>query len=267
MTIEISAHFTFELDGPTDILLQYEAADIPEQSVLWTDSRIDKSDYFARVAAQDEIGTRIWLRKEGHCEVDYKARIAIHRLTADLSALPAMQQHELPGETVQYLFDSRYCPAERFHSFVQEEFGTIEGGAKIVAMRDWVADHMSYEPGSSHSNTTALDSFVERRGICRDYAHVIVTMARAAGIPARYVSVYAPDVAPPDFHAIAEVFLADPDGSGRGTWHMVDGTFMADPEHTVKIGVGRDAADVSFLTSFGACDFREKTVRTEIVSD
>ena len=267
MVIDISAHFTFELNGPTDILLQYEAAELPEQSILSTNSQFDTSDYFARVAAQDSIGTRIWMRKDGHCEVDYKARVAIHRITADLSTLDMMEQHKLPGETIQYLFDSRYCPAERFHSFVETEFGELTGGAKIIAMRDWVAENMSYEPGSSNANTTALDSFVERRGICRDYAHVIVTMARACGFPARYVSVYAPDVSPPDFHALAEVFLADPDDSGSGTWHMVDGTFMADPSKTVKIGVGRDAADVSFLTSFGLCNFKEKTVTTEVVSD
>ena len=81
-------------------------------------------------------------------------------------------------------------------------------------MRDWIAGNFSYEPVSTTS-TTALDSFVERRGICRDYAHVLVTLARASAIPARYVSCYAPGVDPPDFHAVAEVFLADPDRAGR----------------------------------------------------
>jgi transglutaminase-like putative cysteine protease len=85
-------------------------------------------------------------------------------------------------------------------------------------------------------------------------------MARASTIPARYVACYAPGVQPPDFHAIAEVFLSDPETEGGGTWQLVDATGMADPAETVKIGVGRDAADVSFLTSFGPNQFRRSSV-------
>ena len=132
-------------------------------------------------------------------------------------------------------------------------------------MHDWIEAHFSYTPGSSDSNTTALDSFVERHGICRDYAHVMVTFARAAGIPARFVSCYAPRVTPQDFHAVAEVFLADPTNEGGGAWHLLDATGMARADEIVKIGVGRDAADVSFLTSFGPTEFLDKTVIVSVL--
>ncbi|MNC87715.1 Transglutaminase-like superfamily protein [compost metagenome] len=89
---------------------------------------------------------------------------------------------------------------------------------------------------------------------------MLITLARASAIPARYCSVYAPGVDPPDFHAVAEVFLADPTVPGGGAWHIVDATGMADPAHTVKIGVGRDAADVSFMTVFGEAQFEDKEV-------
>src|SRR5690606_20825523 len=145
-----------------------------------------------------------------------------------------------------------------FQPFAEAEFGALSGGQRILAMRDWIASNFTYTPGSSTSTTTALDSFVERRGICRDYAHVMVTLARASAIPARYCSVYAPGVNPPDFHAVAEVFLADPGIPGGGAWHIVDPTGMADPAETVKIGVGRDAADVSFMTVFGEAQFGDK---------
>jgi transglutaminase-like putative cysteine protease len=161
---------------------------------------------------------------------------------------------------VQYLFDSRYCPAERFQPFVEAEFGGLTGGTRVLAMRDWIASHLSYTPGTSNPTTTALDTFVERRGICRDYTHLLVTLARASAIPARYCSVYAPGVEPQDFHAVAEVFLADPTIPGGGAWHLVDATGMADPADTVKIGVGRDAADVSFMTVFGEVEFEDKMV-------
>ena len=190
----------------------------------------------------------------------YTARATIQRLLPDIAALDRLELHELPAEAVQYLLDSRYCPADRLQPFVEAEFGGLEGGARVMAIRDWIAGNMAYVPGCSDSNTTALDSFLERRGVCRDYAHVLIALARASAIPARYCSVYAPGVEPPDFHAVAEVFLADPTIPGGGAWHLVDATGMADPAAIVKIGVGRDAADVSFMTVFGEATFEDKQV-------
>ena len=139
-------------------------------------------------------------------------------------------------------------------------FAGTSGGERIAAIHDWVARKFTYAPGSSDAHTTALDSFVERRGICRDFAHMVVTLARASAIPARYVAAYGPDVSPQDFHAVAEVFLDDPASEDGGTWQLVDATGMASPDEIVKIGVGRDAADVSFLTSFGLVELCEKHV-------
>jgi len=78
-------------------------------------------------------------------------------------------------------------------------------------------------------------------------------MARASTIPARFVSVYAPGVNPPDFHAVAEVYLDD-------AWHLVDPTGMADPASIARIGVGADAADVAFMSSFGTMMLRQQSV-------
>lgn len=260
MPIDISARFSFSVDRLSDVLLQFEAAAIPEQRILDSHCVMSEAEHIARIAAQDEIGERIWLHVNGRFEVRYTAQVEVKRLLADIGTLSRLDPHELPGEAVQYLFDSRYCAADRFQPFVEAEFGDSTGGARIVAIRDWIAHNFSYVPGSSTSTTTALDSFVERRGICRDYAHVMVTLARASAIPARYCSVYAPGVSPPDFHAVAEVFLADQTVPGGGAWHLVDATGMADPAETVKIGVGRDAADVSFMTVFGNAEFEDKDV-------
>lgn len=259
MTIDLSARFSFTLPGPTDILLQFEAAHIPEQAIVNAQTVLSPSLHCARVPAQDAIGERIWIRAEGLFEVSYTATAEITRQVVDLGSLDQVMHRHLPGEAVQYLLPSLYCPSVRFQSFAQAEFGAWQGGAQIEAIERWIFAHFSYEPGSSTNLTTALDSIVERRGVCRDYAHVLITLARACGIPARYVSVYAPGVKPQDFHAVAEVFLADPGGEG-GTWQLVDATGMARPEEMVKIGVGRDAADVSFLSNFGPCRFEGQQV-------
>ena len=263
MTLHIKTQFSFKLPCMTDILLQFEAAHIPEQRVLSSDTQLTPSQHQAWVPAQDAIGERIWVRAEGTFEVAYQAEVDIQRQLADLATLEQLAPHDMPGEVVQYLFDSRFIPADRFQTFVQDEFGGTQGGARIVAIRDWLEHNFVYTPGVSGPETGALDTFVERRGVCRDYSHVLVAMARASGIPARYVACYAPGVEPPDFHAIAEVFLDDPEAESGGTWQLVDGTGMADPAQTVKIGVGRDAADISFLTSFGRNEFIDKTVHVK----
>ena len=260
MPILIEASFAFRANQPTDVLLQFEAALIPEQDLAGTATKLSSSPHVARIPATDDIGERVWVRAEGRFEVDYKAEATIDRLASPLDQLAQLPLTELPGETVPYLFDSRYCPADRFQSFVSSEFSSATGGSLIAASRAWIADKFEYVPGSSTSTTDALDSFVERRGICRDYAHMVITFARAAGIPARFVSAYAPGVTPPDFHALAEVFLEDPSTPDGGAWYLVDATGMSEPDEVVKIGVGRDAADVSFLTSFGPTEFLEKHI-------
>lgn len=267
MPIDISTRYAFCLFEPTDFLLQFEAAAIPEQQILSANTVLPEALHTARVPAQDAVGERIWVRAEGDYSVEYTARVDVQRQTAELSKLNRLDPHDLPGEAVEYLFDSRYCQADRLQSFVADEFGHLQGGARIAAMRDWIYEHFTYDPGSSDATTTALDSFVTRHGICRDYAHVMVCFARASTIPARYVSCYAPGVTPPDFHAVAEVFLEDPEMPGGGTWQIVDATMMADPQKTAKIGIGRDAADVSFLTIFGPANFQSSDVQVSESKD
>ena len=89
--------------------------------------------------------------------------------------------------------------------------------------------------------------------MCRDYAHLLVALARAGGIPARCVSAYAPGVDPPDFHAVAELWIG-------GGWHLVDATRMASCGNLVRVAVGRDATDIAFMTIFGSAALNQQTV-------
>jgi transglutaminase-like putative cysteine protease len=87
----------------------------------------------------------------------------------------------------------------------------------------------------------------QRIGVCRDFAHLGMALCRALGIPARYVSAYAWRLDPPDFHAVFEAFLNGPSGAG---WYLFDPTRMSSPDGLVRIGIGRDAAEVAFCTSY-----------------
>jgi transglutaminase-like putative cysteine protease len=159
----------------------------------------------------------------------------------------------LPAETVSYLLPSRYCESDRFEGFLEQEFAGLEGGALAVALGDWVRAHLSYEAGTSSGVTTALMTFADRRGVCRDYAHLLVALARAGGIPARCVSAYAPGVDPPDFHAVAELWL-------DGAWRLIDATGMAAPGELARVAVGRDATDIAFMTVFGRATMNAQRV-------
>lgn len=253
MKIGIHARLFYMFAEATDVLIQVEAADGADQRIDSPELWLTPVLHFARVPGHDDIGNRIWIRVVGELALDYKAVVEVLRDQSDLSTLPEIQPHLLPGAVIDYLMPSRFCPSDRFSDFVSSEFAGLAGGALVMALRDWVASHLSYEPGTSHAGTCASDTFIQRRGVCRDFAHLLITLARAASIPARYASVYAPDVAPPDFHAVAEVWLA-------GRWHLVDATGMAAAGEVVKIGVGRDAADIPFLSSFGTAELYETKV-------
>lgn len=253
MSLQIHTRFEYDFAAATNVLLQIEAAMIPEQDVSRHYIAISPVQHFARVPGHDTIGERIWLRLSGRLSVDYSATVDIDRMLVDVAGLPATPTHLLPGETVEYLLPSRYCPSDRFLNLVECDFAGTEGGARVMAIHDWLARNFTYIPGSSQASTDAMQSYIERRGVCRDYAHVLVSLARASSIPARFASVYAPDVIPQDFHAVAEVFL-------DGAWHLIDATGMALPGEMAKIGVGRDAADVAFMTSFGPASLVSQSV-------
>lgn len=257
MELDVDVHLKYQLCGPTDLLLQIEIADLADQKLQSSTLNTSDVDHIVTVTADDGLGQRLWIRTNGEFRCDYAARVIIDRPMLDISALQAVPPHLLPGDTVRYLMPSRYCPSDEFQSFVAAEFGDRQGGARITAMRDWINKAFSYVPGSSNAQTTALDSFVQRQGVCRDYAHVMIALARASTIPARFASVYAPGVTPPDFHAVAEVYL-------DGTWHLVDATGMAPADTIARIGVGPDAAGVAFLSAFGQITVMKQTVSVTV---
>ncbi|MDB5723670.1 MAG: transglutaminase [Novosphingobium sp.] len=254
MKLKIQTALEYFFPQPSDVLLQLEAAIIPEQTIESAHIEISRTEHFARVRGHDTIGDRILLRVQGLLTVDYTATAQINRLCGDITALSAVPVHLLPGETIEYLMPSRYCPSDQFQNFADAQFGASTGGERVAAIRDWIANHFAYVPGASTAATGALETFVMRQGVCRDFAHVTIALVRASAIPARFVSVYAPHVEPQDFHAVAEVFL-------DGAWYLVDATGMATGDEMVKIGVGRDAADTSFLTSYGPAQLNRQTVQ------
>ena len=163
-------------------------------------------------------------------------------------ALPAgaseHQAQAIPGEAMVYTLPSRFCESDLLARMALDEFGHLpHGGARVLAIAEWVRRHVQYRYGTTDALTSAFDTATERVGVCRDFAHLVIAFCRALVIPARYVSGYALGLDPPDFHGFAQVHLG-------GTWHNVDATFDGVRPALVPIAIGRDASDVAMATTW-----------------
>jgi transglutaminase-like putative cysteine protease len=254
MRLQIDVTLDYHFPAPADVLLSIEVAQMPDQILIADLLTIDgASRPLTPVAGEDGIGRRTWLNASGPLRATYRATVDVSRTPVPVGGLPICTHAGLPAEAIAYLWPSRYCEADRFETFVEQQFGEIEGGAKLLAMRDWIRNELAYVPGTSDTTTTAADAFVARQGVCRDFAHLMAAFARAAGVPARLTSCYAWQLDPPDFHAVVEVWL-------DGGWHFLDATGLAPAEGLVRICVGRDATDIAFMTIFGSAVMDRQTV-------
>jgi transglutaminase-like putative cysteine protease len=167
---------------------------------------------------------------------------------------PGAEQHpleKLPVETLVYLLGSRYCETDRFISTAWSEFGKVAKGWPLVqAICDYVHGRTTF--GYEHANPTktAWDTHVERRGVCRDFAHLAITLCRCMNVPARYCTGYLGDIGVPpeetpmDFSAWFEVYLG-------GRWYTFDARHNTPRIGRILMARGRDATDVAITTSFG----------------
>lgn len=252
MRISIKAHLDYSFPEPADVLLQIEAAAMADQRIEAESLTIYSDHPIRAVAGESGIGQRCWAHADRRLVADYEAIVAIDRPAVDLAVLPATAPRDIPSDVVRYLLPSRYCESDRFEHFVRRTFDGLTGGALAVAMADWVHGSLEYAAGV-RSGAGAMDTFVERRGVCRDFAHLLVALARAGDIPARCAAAYAPGVDPPDFHAVAELWL-------DGRWHLIDPTRMADSASIARVAVGLDATEIAFMTIFGRADLQAQWV-------
>ena len=259
MRLKIEAILKYRMAVPVDVLLTIEAAQLPDQLLVSDRLVVDGVGPMRAINGEDGIGRRTWMRADGEFLARYEAIIDVDRRPTSIDELPITPRRELPPEVIPYLWPSRYCEADRFEAFVEREFPGENHGAKILAMSRWIYEHLDYCSGSSDGSTTAVDVFVSRQGVCRDFAHLLASFARAAGVPARLVSAYAWKLDPPDFHAVVEVWLA-------GDWYLVDPTELAPLDGMVRIAVGRDATDIAFMTVFGTTELVEQSVSVEMVA-
>jgi transglutaminase-like putative cysteine protease len=181
-------------------------------------------------------------------------------------ALQHQVQH-LPSESLLFLLGSRYCETDALSDEAWRRFGhTPLGWPRVQAICDFVHQHITFGYEHSRATRTAAEAFAERRGVCRDYAHLAATFCRCLNIPTRYCTGYVSDIglpppyAPMDFAAWIEVYLG-------GRWHAFDPRNNTPRIGRILIAQGRDAADVPLTHIFGPGELSEFRVWTEEAPD
>lgn len=174
--------------------------------------------------------------------------------------------NELPDEVLQFLLGSRYCETERLMPLAWQLFGQLPAGlARVQAVADYVHGRILFGYQHARNTRTAFEAHEEGVGVCRDFAHLAVTLCRCLNIPARYVNGYLGDIGVPavpdpmDFSAWFQVWLGD-------RWWTFDARHNKPRIGRILIAVGRDAADVAMITSFGQHSIARFDVITEEVS-
>jgi transglutaminase-like putative cysteine protease len=239
----------YEVKEPTHFCFNIEAAHWPTQKIL--SERLAVSSGVAPHSFRDDVSGNRFFRFDaspGHLLVDYKADVEVYSEQVD-EHLRETPVGEVPDAIFKYLMATRYCESDVLGSVAQQLFGKEPPGiGRVRAIAKWIHDTVEYRPGSTNATTTAQEVFVQRAGVCRDFAHLGITLCRALNIPARIVVGYVWfDEPPQDFHAIFEAWVG-------GRWVLFDPTGMAPVDRLVRIGTGRDAKDVAFSTFFGAVE-------------
>lgn len=179
----------------------------------------------------------------------YSALVDIAHRIVDPIDIIAEGPASLPASTLSFLYPSRYCQADLIQKHAWDTFGHLPRGYfQVRAVRDWVHRSLRFQVGTSCSSTSVIDTLRAGVGVCRDFAHTMISYCRALNYPARFVTGVDygadPTLGPPDFHAYVEVFVG-------GSWFLFEPTGISPVTGLVRIGTGRDAADVSFATIFG----------------
>ncbi len=248
MQVSAGCTLRYALEKETGFVFQIEAAKADGQTVLSELLSLPASAGTAVYAAYEDPVTRTRVIRAmlgpGQVEVVYKATIELDTTSVDPACVNEFQFTALPMEYLTYLAPSRYCPSDVFAEFAFQTFGAMpQGHNRVAGVCNWIFDNLQYTGGSTGPNSNAVDVFHSKKGVCRDFAHLGITLCRSLGIPARYASVYAVALYPQDFHAIFQAYLNGPNG---GAWYSFDPTRMSSVDEIVRIAAGRDAADVAF---------------------
>lgn len=265
-TLRLGGRFTHVSTMPVHAIVRIQPTDATVETLddAWTTTPFMPMTRHHDVYGN--LGHRLTL-PAGESTFEYAATVRVpDELDAQDPHAVQSDSAEVPDDALTFLLPSRYCQSDVLSNDAWRLFRTAEPTLqRVVDIQDWVWRHLEYRTGSTASWWTAVDAFNEGYGICRDFAHTMITLCRALNLPARYVSGYLPDMdVPPlpldmDFHAWCEVYLGD-------RWWTFDPRHNERRKGHVVIARGRDAADCALMTTFGAPWLKRMIVTCEEVA-
>jgi hypothetical protein len=265
IALQVALRYEIDAHG-ADFVFNIHAAHSDSQTVSAEVLQISQ-DVPWQIHTEPGTGNRCLRLRAGAGPLDlvYAATVDLMHHRASPAALPEVPVSRLPPEVLGCLYPSRYCQSDRLIRFAIREFGHLpQGCERVMAIQAWVQQRITFRSNTSNSSTSAVDTLIEQVGVCRDFAHLMIALCRALNIPARFATGTDfgadPALGPPDFHAYVEVFL--------GTrWYIFDASGTSIPMGFVRVGTGRDAADVAFATIFGGVIAHPPVIRGEAVVD
>lgn len=265
--LKFAIELRYEIAGaPADFIFNIHATETQCQALIGEKLEVSQ-DVPVFLFADPAHGNRYARLRAGPgpLVVSYEATVDIAHYVASADSIGEVAIADLPPETLPYIYPSRYCQSDRLYKYATREFGHLrQGYSRVQSILDWVRHRTKFLSGSSNATTSAADTLIEQVGVCRDFAHLMIALCRAVNIPARFVTGidYGADPAmgPTDFHAYVEVFLGN-------RWYLFEPTGVSPPMGLVRLGTGRDAADVSFATMFGTIKSWAPMIAIEAVND
>ena len=268
MQIRVGYELNYEFPQATPVILTLNihhsrVSDLAHPDHMWTTPAVTTSAY------RDGFGnwcTRL-VAPPGQFRVTSDATITDSGARDPVvpSAVQHLVQH-LPEETLVFLLGSRYCETDKMSQFAWDRFSNGPlGWARVQAVCDFVHQHITFGYQFASPTKTAWEVFNDRKGVCRDFAHLAITLCRCLNIPARYCTGYLGDIgvpkdpAPMDFAGWFEAYLG-------GAWHTFDPRNNVPRIGRVLIARGRDAADVAITTTFGPNTLKTFRVWTDEVT-
>jgi len=246
--IDVSSELCYETFGSTDMLLKIAVMNTESQTIKSENIKIEPNINFEELVRKPGENRLIRLSLETNTQltISYSASIELEPNLDKPNELAEVDISNLPESVYKYLNPSRYCESDELAYVALETFGNVaKGYLRVQQISDWVNNLLTYTPGSSNTTTTAQQVMQSKQGVCRDYAHLAIALCRSLGIPARYLSGYAVDLQPPDFHGFFEAYL-------DGGWYLFDPTRLASTDELVRIAEGLDAGETAFSTIFGS---------------
>jgi transglutaminase-like putative cysteine protease len=256
MRYHLGCTLSYEIGSDATFIFNVEAAGIASQNVLQESlvltPPLERSVYADPATNNRYFGVNV---APGTLALEYNAEVDLTAHHANPETIDETPIGQIPLAILPFLLPTRYVPSDRLASFAQAEFGSWAPGHKRVnAICSWIYEHLEYQRGSSNEETTADETLLKRAGICRDFSHLGIAFCRGLQIPARFVSCYAYGLVPSDFHAVFEAYL-------DRSWWLFDATRQAHLDGLVRIGTGRDAAEVAFSTPYGTFEPKKMEVR------